>query len=212
MRLVAVILFDSHFHEDGVSIHQHAACLVKKVRRRGETRENVSQPDLSRRILIREGLKESSAQQFHIFSGIVTIILNPVELQKLAADLIVDKLPVRRILRVERGQRCLAAEHLAPMRVDAALLRDSGSAYIVEQRVELNCLAALRIVVLVVPSLRRPRRRQRQRLVNEHLAKLGELRAGLDCSPMRSGGVGQQGSRQEGKGPNRCGFHSGRPV
>ena len=105
----------------------------------------------------------------------MAIIVNPVEFEQVQADLIVNKLPVGGVLRIERGERRLDAKSLAPAGVKFALLVHRLQAHVVELGVEFDFLARFRINVDVISGLRRARRRKRQRILHKSVAQLGEF-------------------------------------
>ena len=79
---VPVVLFDGDLDKDRISINQLAACLVEESRGRGHARKDVVQADILGRIVIGERLKKRAAQKFHIYRGVVLVILDAVDFEK----------------------------------------------------------------------------------------------------------------------------------
>src|SRR5262249_36566834 len=104
----------------------------------------------------------------------MAIVLNSIEFEKIQSDLIVDQLPVSRILSVERGNRRLLVESLAPALEKRSLLIDGLQAQIIEQCVELNRFSRFRINVPVVASGGSAGWRLRQRLLHKLVAQCSE--------------------------------------
>jgi hypothetical protein len=125
-------------------------------------------------------LKQRAAQQLDIYSRVVLVILDAVQFEQGESYLVIYQLPVGSVLETERGDRSLAVEALAPLCVGALLFLHASRAYVIEQRIECDGLAGLRVEVLVVAGLRGVRGRKCEAIVNELFTKRGEL--GVGCA------------------------------
>ena len=68
---------------------------------------------------------------------------------------------------------------MSPLAIELLLGGNCLGTNVVELRVEINRLAGLGVEMLVVTSLRRAHRRERQRVFHELVGHLGEFRVGL---------------------------------
>ena len=105
----------------------------------------------------------------------MTVVLDFVEFKKVQPDLVINQLPVSGVLNIQRRNRRLFAEALAPALVKCALVVDPLQTEVVEESVQFDSLAGLCVNVFVISGGGRIRGRQCQRFFDELIAQFGEF-------------------------------------
>src|SRR5580704_9493412 len=105
----------------------------------------------------------------------VAIALNTVVFEQIEADLIVDKLPIRGILSVQRGPGRLRSKAFAPRGVKRALPGNGIETQVIEKGVKFDSLARLRVNMRVVPGERGARWRKCECIFHKLVAHRGEF-------------------------------------
>ncbi len=163
---VARVLVYRNLDEDWIRVYEGSPCLLECAGHLLETTEDVGEACLLRRVLLGQRQEQRVADRLHLPRRIVPGVLDPLVLEQLKGDLVIDQLPVGRFLAPQSLLRC-CRESSAPLAVETRLGCVTLRAEVVEHGIELDALSRHRVAMFVVTRRTGIARDHRERGVDE---------------------------------------------